>query len=81
MYNVTADSYVDALKERIVADEEQFKTQKDSLIKSAEERRKGQVMEEFLNYLKARAKVELNPEYLASIAETGRALTGAQHRR
>jgi len=72
---------VAVLKERIPADEEKFQTEKENLIKQAEERRKGQVMEQFLNYLKAHAAIQINDEYLASVAETGRELDGGPRRR
>lgn len=81
VYNVTGSSVVAVLKERIPADEEKFQTEKENLIKQAEERRKGQVMEQFLNYLKAHAAIQINDEYLATVAETGRELDGGPRRR
>lgn len=76
VYDVAGNSVVAVLKERIPADEEQFKTDKDNLIKQAEERRKGQAMEQFVNYLKAQASIQLGDDYLASVPETGRELDG-----
>jgi peptidyl-prolyl cis-trans isomerase D len=81
VYNVAGSSVVAVLKERIPADEEKFKSEKDSLVKQAEDRRKSQVMEQFLNYLKAHAAIQINDEYLASVAETGRELDGGPRRR
>ena len=81
VYNVAGSSVVAVLKERIPADEEKFQTEKENLIKQAEERRKDQAMEQFLNYLKAHASIEVNDEYLATVAETGRELDGGPRRR
>lgn len=72
VYSVDSTQVVAALKERIPADEAQFTQQKASLITQAENMRKNQVLEEFLNYLKARATVELNETYLASVGSNGR---------
>ena len=76
VYSVADSRVVAVLKERIAADEEKFSTEKDNLLKQAEERRKTQAMEQFVNYLKARASIELSEEYLASVAETGREIDG-----
>jgi peptidyl-prolyl cis-trans isomerase D len=81
VYNVAGDSVVAVLKERIPADEKKFEAEKDSLIKQAEARRNTQVMEQFLNYLKAHAAIQINDEYLATVAETGRELDGGPRRR
>ena len=81
VYNVAGSSVVAVLKERIPADEEKFQTDKADLIKEAEERRKSQVMEQFVNYLKAHAAIQINDEYLATVAESGRELDGGPRRR
>jgi len=82
VYAVSGSSVVAVLKERIPADEEKFKTDKANLIQQAEERRKAQVMEEFTNYLKARASIEVDQDYLASVADTAAPIdTGRRRRR
>ena len=80
VYTVSGSSVVAVLKERIPADEEKFKTEKDNLMKQAEERHKQQTMEEFVNYLKARASVELSQDFLASVPDSG-PLDGSPRRR
>jgi peptidyl-prolyl cis-trans isomerase D len=80
VYDVHGSSVVAVLKERIPADEEKFQTEKKNLVKQAEERRKSLVMEQFLNYLKAHAAIQINDDYLASVAETGRELDFGQRR-
>lgn len=74
VYNVNNDSVVVALKEHIKSDDAQFEQQKKTLVQQAEQRRKSQVMSDFVNYLKARADVKLNSGYLDKVAETGRPL-------
>ncbi len=71
VYDVNGDSYIIALNEKIPADESQFATQKDTLIKQAEDRRKGQVAEEFINGLIAKANIERNAAFLASLSGNG----------
>jgi len=74
VYDVSGTSVLAVLKERVAADEAKFQEEKADLIRQAADRRKGQALEEFVNYLKARAKVEVNQEYLAAIPDTGRPL-------
>ncbi len=81
VYSVSGSSVIAVLKERVPADEEQFKTEKDRLMQQAEERRKAQTIEEFVNYLKARAAVQLDQEYIASVPDTGHPLDGSPRRR
>ena len=81
VYNVAGSSVVAVLKERIPADQEKFQTEKANLIKQAEERRKEQAMEQFVNYLKAHASIQVSDDYLASVAETGHELGGGPRRR
>ena len=81
VYNVAGSSVVAVLKERIPADEEKFQTEKANLIKQAEERRKEQAMEQFVNYLKAHASIQVSDDYIASVAETGHELGGGPRRR
>lgn len=59
-----------SLHERIAADEAQFAEQKKSLITQSENRRKAQVMEEFVDFLKGRATIDVNQEFLASISDS-----------
>ncbi|HVM98140.1 MAG TPA: SurA N-terminal domain-containing protein [Candidatus Acidoferrales bacterium] len=80
VYNVSGNSVVAALKERIPADEEKFKADKETLTHQAEERRQGQAMEEFVNYLKARAAIEVNEDFLASVTDSGRPSGGRSRR-
>jgi peptidyl-prolyl cis-trans isomerase D len=81
VYNVAGSSVVAVLKERIPADAEKFQTGKANLIKQAEERRKEQAMEQFVNYLKAHASIQVSDDYLASVAETGHEIGGGPRRR
>ncbi len=82
VYAVSGSSVVAVLKERIPADEEKFKTDKATLLQQAEEHRKAQVMEEFTNYLKARANIEVDQEFLASVADSATPIdTGRRRRR
>ena len=76
VYAVSGSSVIAVLKDVSNADEEKFKSDKDNLMRQLEERRKGQALEEFVNYLKARATIELNQDYLAAIPDTGRLLGG-----
>ena len=78
VYSVSGASFIAALKERIAADEEKFKTDKDNLLRQAEERLKGQAMEQFVNYLKARANIELSQDFLANVSDTGEPLDGGR---
>jgi peptidyl-prolyl cis-trans isomerase D len=80
VYSVSGSSVVAVLKERVPADEEKFQSEKDNLTRQAEERRKGQALEEFLNYLKSRASIEVGQDFLASITDTGRPLDGGPRR-
>ncbi|HVM97238.1 MAG TPA: peptidyl-prolyl cis-trans isomerase, partial [Candidatus Acidoferrales bacterium] len=75
VYQGTPDIVVAALKEHIKADDAQFEQQKDTLVKQVEQRRKNQVMEDFVNYLKARAEIHVNNKYLAEVSDSGRPLS------
>lgn len=70
VYNVDGAYVVAALHERIPAPDAQFEEQKTSLVAQAENQRRNQVLEEFLDNLKAKATVELNETYLARIGDT-----------
>jgi hypothetical protein len=74
VYTVGGDHIVAALKERVKGKDDEFNQQKANLIQQAEQRRKNQVMEDFVNYLKARSEIHLNNTYLASVGESGRPL-------
>lgn len=81
VYNVSGSSFIAVLKERVPTDEEKFKAEKDNLTHQAEERLKGQAMEQFVNYLKARANIQLSDDFMASVTDTGQPLDGAPRRR
>jgi peptidyl-prolyl cis-trans isomerase D len=81
VYTASGASVLAVLKERVPADEEQFKKQKADLSRQMLERHRGQAMEEFTNYLKARANVDVNQDFLASIPDTGHQLDGGPRRR
>ena len=81
VYNASGSSVLAALKERIAATDQDFAQQKDQLTKQADERRKQQVLEEFVNYLKAHANVEISQDFLASITDTGHPLEAVPRRR
>ncbi len=81
VYSVAGSSVIAALKERIPANDEEFTAQQTQLTRQIEDRRKQQVLQEFLNYLKARAAVDISEDFLASVADTGRPLDGGPRRR
>jgi peptidyl-prolyl cis-trans isomerase D len=74
VYPVLGGSVVAVLKERIPADEEKFNSEKDTLMKQAEDRAKSEVIEQFFNALIARASIERNDDFLAAVADTGHEL-------
>jgi peptidyl-prolyl cis-trans isomerase D len=80
VYAVAGASVIAALKEHVPADAEKFNSEKATLLQRIEQERKQQAMESFVNYLKARASIELDEDYLASIPDNGTALDGAPHR-
>ena len=81
VYSAADSSVLAALKERIPASDADFGAQKEQLTKQAEERRKQQVLEEFVNYLKAHAAVDISQDFLASVPDTGRPFEGSVPRR
>lgn len=81
VYSVSNANFIAALKERVAVDEEKFKTEKDNLVHQAEERLKGQAVEQFVNYLKARANIELSQDFLASVSDSGEPVDGSPRRR
>lgn len=81
VYNATGGSVLAALKERTPAADEDFASQKAQLTKQVEERRRQQVLEEFLNYLKARASIDISQDFLASVTDSGRPMDGGPRRR
>jgi len=81
VYSVPGGSVVVVLKERIPADDAKFTSEKDTLMKQAEERAKSQVLEQFFNSLIARASIQRNDTFLAGVTETGHELDGAGARR
>ena len=81
VYSTAGSSVLAALKERIPATDADFAAQKEQLTKQAEERRKQQVLEEFVNYLKAHASVDISQDFLASVPDTGHPFEGGAPRR
>src|SRR4029077_3086175 len=81
VYAVSGNNFIAALKERTPADEEKFKTDKDTLLSQSEERLKGQAVEQFVNYLKAHANIELSQDFLANVSDTGQPVDGSPRRR
>jgi peptidyl-prolyl cis-trans isomerase D len=71
VYNANGDAVLIALKAIEPADDSQFAQQKDTLRQQAVERRKSAVSEQFLNELKKQARIEINPDVVASIGEGG----------
>lgn len=63
--------YVVALKEKVPADMAEFEKQKESLKQQVAAARRSEVLEEFVNGLKARAKIELGPVQVAASARAG----------
>ena len=68
IYEVEGDSVVAALNERAPLDEEKFEAQKDSLAEQYRNRRRGMVMEEFLNHLMGRSEIRVRPGYVVQRA-------------
>ncbi len=68
VYSVAGSSVIAALKELVPARDEDFATQKAQLMKEAEEGDKRFAQEEFVNGLKARATIDINQDFLASVA-------------
>ena len=81
VYSVSGSSVLAALKDRLPASDEDFGSQKAQLTKQVEQERRQQVLEEFVNYLKARASVDISPDFLASVPDTGRPVEGGPRRR
>jgi peptidyl-prolyl cis-trans isomerase D len=74
VYTVSGSSVVAVLKERTPADASKFESEKEDLRRRTGEQRKRQAMEDFVNYLKARASIQLGEEFLASVADSGHEL-------
>ena len=81
VYSASGSSVLAALKERLPASDEDFGKQKAQVTKQLEDRRKQQVLEEFLNYLKAHASVEISQDFLASVPDSGRPMDAGPRRR
>ena len=81
VYTVGDTTYVIVLKERVAADDTKFNSDKDALMRQAEERRKGQALQEFITHLRAQSAVEIDPVFMAKVNETGRPLDGQPQRR
>jgi hypothetical protein len=81
VYSVSGSSVLATLKERLPASDEDFGSQKAQLTKQIEQGRRQQVLEEFVNYLKARASVDISQDFLASVPDTGRPVDGGPRRR
>jgi peptidyl-prolyl cis-trans isomerase D len=81
VYSVGDATFVVLLEERVPADDAKFAADKQTLLRQAEERRKGEVMQEFVNHLRAQAVVEIDEGFLAKVSETGHALEGGPRRR
>jgi len=80
VYSVSGASVLAVFKERIPADEDQFKAQKSDLARQALDRGRGQAVEEFTNYLKARANIDVNQDFLAAVQDSGHMLDGGPRR-
>jgi peptidyl-prolyl cis-trans isomerase D len=70
-FEVNGDAVLAALKEFEPADEAKFEQQKDTLRQQALDHRRTSVQEQFLNYLKSRAKIQINQDFLANVSDTG----------
>ena len=68
VYQATGDAVLAALKDVEPADDAKFAEQKDSLRQQATERRRAMVSEQFVNYLKTKARIEINQDFLAADA-------------
>ncbi len=71
VYALSGDSIVAVLKERLPADEAKFAEQKETLQKQYREQRRTAVVQAFVDQLKARSAIEIQPEYLAALATNG----------
>ncbi len=66
-YDAGGDSVVVMLKERIPIGESEFAAEKERLRRRLQDQRKGAIIEAFTNHLKARAAIQVHPDYLATI--------------
>jgi peptidyl-prolyl cis-trans isomerase D len=62
-YESNGDVFLVVLKERIPADEGKFAEQEKMLTEQARRRLEGAVSQQFINYLKSQAKIEISPGY------------------
>jgi peptidyl-prolyl cis-trans isomerase D len=67
VYVASGDAYVVALKEHDAADMEEFEKKKAELVKRHLEDQRQAAIEAFLNQLKRRARIQVNPSALAAI--------------
>lgn len=71
VYDVAGDSVVVVFKERPAIDEAAFAAQKETLRQQAVERRRREVLEQFIAGLQAQAKIELQPGALSRVDASG----------
>jgi len=77
VYDVEGDSMIAVLKERIPIDESRFASEREALRRRLEEQGKSAIVEALTNELKARAAIEVQPDYLASIEGRGPRRSGS----
>ncbi|HVN87460.1 MAG TPA: SurA N-terminal domain-containing protein [Candidatus Binatia bacterium] len=66
VYDASGDSVLVALKDTEPADDAKFEEQKSSLRQQTIERRRGMVSDQFVNYLKTKARIEINQDFLVA---------------
>ena len=67
-YDISGNSVVVALKERIPADAAAFATAKDDLIKSTQQRLQNEVISDFVKELRGRAEIEIGQGFQSASA-------------
>jgi peptidyl-prolyl cis-trans isomerase D len=67
VYPVEGDSVIVMLKERLPADDATFAQQEKSLTEQSRHQVEGTLLQQFVNHLKANAKIEIDPSYGGSV--------------
>jgi len=65
VYVVNGDAFVAVLAKKLPAPEDEFAGQKETLVEQERRRLEGALVEQFVNYLKAKAKIEYGEAYTA----------------
>jgi hypothetical protein len=63
VYTSEGDAVIVTLKERMPADEAAFASQEQTLSEQTRRQLEGTLLQQFVNHLKANAKIEIDPSY------------------